>query len=762
MLENHSDENGLVREGLLSEIRAYLNGTAFPPHNDFQVALRESEERFRALVDSAPVAVGISRKGRTLFVNQAFADLFGYSQPAELVGMPLILFIAPSEREKIADYIHRREAKEDVPTRYESVALRKDGSTFPYLAQIGLITLHGEPTTVGYFIDIAQQKRVEFEQRILVEVSEVLASELDYQKTLDAFAKYIVPTLADLCIVDLLDMNGQSIRQVIVEHAQPHIQQHVLTLHQDAFSDLNSPFPSVQALCTGESVLIENLDENAVSADDSLRLLQQIGICSCAFIPLKARGRTVGVLNLHTDAESGRRFTPHDLYLLEQIAQRAALAFDNALLYDSMQQAHQQAEQARQDLAFLNRVSALLSSSLNYRHALDQLARIVVPKMAQWSHIDILQADNSIKRLAVAHVEPDKEHLLYELNKLFPSDLSATRGAGKVIRTGEPDYMPIVPAELIEAYANRPRHYELMKQFDVRSYIIVPLTARGRTFGAMTFATSTDMCFTERDLHLAQELANMAALSIDNAYLFHQERDAVQQAHAAIRARDEFLSIAAHELKTPITSINGFTQLLLRQISKKGALNTEQLPAFLERLQGQSSKLSVLVNQLLDISSLDGGRLAISPTLTPLVKLIAQVIQLRRELSPKHTIDLVAPVECTLLIDPIRMEQVITNLLDNAVKFSPEGTMVCVSVQTDDHAVTVTVQDQGVGVPEGQRDKLFQRFFRAETGRYFQGLGLGLYICQQIIELHSGTITAQFPDSGGTTMIITLPRDRHL
>lgn len=245
-----------------------------------------------------------------------------------------------------------------------------------------------------------------------------------------------------------------------------------------------------------------------------------------------------------------------------------------------------------------------------------------------------------------------------------------------------------------------------------------------------------------------------------NAELEDRVAERTSQLKEAVHARDEFLSIAAHELRTPVTSLRGFAQLLLRQLDK-AALDPNVLRQYLQIMDQQSIKLTKLVSQLLDISRLDSGRLITEPQLADLATLVRGVVENLRKTATNHTITLSAPPSLVTVVDPIRMEQVIINLLDNAVKYSPDGGAIDVSLtSTDDQTLSLTITDQGIGIPPEQRDRIFERFYQAHHGRNMSGVGLGLYISRQIVELHGGQLSAAFPPEGGTRFTVKLPVNR--
>ncbi len=234
------------------------------------------------------------------------------------------------------------------------------------------------------------------------------------------------------------------------------------------------------------------------------------------------------------------------------------------------------------------------------------------------------------------------------------------------------------------------------------------------------------------------------------------ERTAALQAALAIR--DEFLAVAAHELKTPITSLRINAQLIQRR-QQREAVN---LPAWLgERvsmIERQADRLTWLIEQVLDITRLDQQKMPIDCVPTDIVALARSLVTLMQARTTRHTITLAGEESVMAEIDPSRIEQVLSNLLDNAIKYSPDGGEVLVTIQTnDDNQVVITVRDHGMGISPDKRAAIFERFYQAHAEDHRSGLGLGLYICAQIVALHDGSITVDFPDDGGTQFVVTLP-----
>jgi signal transduction histidine kinase len=234
-------------------------------------------------------------------------------------------------------------------------------------------------------------------------------------------------------------------------------------------------------------------------------------------------------------------------------------------------------------------------------------------------------------------------------------------------------------------------------------------------------------------------------------------RDRNHELREAVATRDVFLSIAAHELKTPVTSLRGFVQLLLRNARRKREIAPERLESALDAIELQTGKLNQLVVRLLDTAQIEAGKLRIEPVRTDLVALVH--VALAQQLgAATHTFVVVGPEQLEAAVDPVRFEQVITNLLDNAVKFSPQGSIVTVGLEHgDDGGIRLSVTDQGVGIPPDRREDVFDCFCQAHSAGHLSGMGLGLHITREIVELHGGCVWIEEPEHRGSRFVVALP-----
>jgi signal transduction histidine kinase len=291
----------------------------------------------------------------------------------------------------------------------------------------------------------------------------------------------------------------------------------------------------------------------------------------------------------------------------------------------------------------------------------------------------------------------------------------------------------------------------VLRERQVHSLLGVPLMVDDQLIGVLHVGSLERRHFSPQDAGLLELAASRAAVAIERARLY-------QEARHAVDLRDEFLSVAAHELKTPITGMRLSTQLALRQLAAGGQVDPDRIRRALESVDLQIGKLARLVSQLLDISRLEAGKLVIEPAPTDLVELVEGVVTTAQANTDRHQISFSHDGSVSASVDPLRVEQIVTNLVDNAIKYSPDGGEIEVTVdEQEDGRVRIAVRDHGIGIPEDRRAHLFDRFYQAHGEGHFGGMGLGLYICQQIVEQHEGTIEAEFPPDGGTRIITSLP-----
>ncbi len=427
---------------------------------------------------------------------------------------------------------------------------------------------------------------------------------------------------------------------------------------------------------------------------------------------------------------------------------------ERAQSLEQEQRAREAAEESQRRAAFLAEASRLLAASLDWAATLERVAHLALPGFADWCVVDVVEEDRSLHRVAVAHVDPAKADAAHQLRTRFPPFLNWPAGVPRVLRTGTSELYEEVTADQLEAISREPAHRAVLEELGARSLLIVPLTARGKRLGAISLAYGpSGRRYGPADLALAEDLAIRAALAVDNARLYLRTQEAV-------RARDEFLSIASHELRTPVTSLLLAAQGLLR-LSKSGSLAQvppEFLASSLETTVRQSSRMAALIDRLLDVSRIQAGRLELQIEDVDLSavarEIVAQTAAEAQRAGCTVTLRSGGPVVGRW--DRARLEQVVANLLSNAFKYGA-GKPIELEVAAEPDRARLTVRDQGIGIPPERLSKIFERFERAVSARNYSGLGLGLYIVRRVLEALGGSIRVLSQQGLGSTFVVELP-----
>jgi PAS domain S-box-containing protein len=396
--------------------------------------------------------------------------------------------------------------------------------------------------------------------------------------------------------------------------------------------------------------------------------------------------------------------------------------------------------------SFLATASEQLLSSLDYEATLKKVARLAAATVADFCAIDLV-AEGQVQELVIAHRDPARANAFQKLRFRLPGALEWDQAAA----SPELKLVSLGPQELLDPETTR-----LVEQLDLRSVIRVPLVARDRLLGSLAFwRTNGSGPYGETDLRMAEDLAHRAAFAIENARLYREAQDAVG-------ARDEFLSIASHELRTPLTPLQLSMQRLLASrngIQPLEQLTTDELRRSLVRWDKQVRRLSHLIDNLLDVSRISAGRLDLKPEAVDLVEVAREIVarlwgDVPSAESPATVLAETGPV--VGLWDRLRVEQVVTNLLANAMKYGG-GKPVTVTVSRNERFACFEVRDQGIGIAAEKQAKIFERFERAVSSRVYGGLGLGLYIARQIVDAHGGMLEVSSNPGRGSVFTMQLP-----
>jgi serine phosphatase RsbU (regulator of sigma subunit) len=360
----------------------------------------------------------------------------------------------------------------------------------------------------------------------LLAASQTVAASLEEDDAVEAFARIAVTAMADLCIIDLREPDGR-LRRAAVAHADRDIEATVRDAIRRCPPDPAGDHPAAEALRTGEtqeaSELPPGLPDTATADPDAVRLLRQLGLCSSLAVPLTARGHTLGTVLLLSTA-TGRAVGPDDVEVAEDVARLAALAVDNARLVAGERTARESAEAARARVALLAEATSVLTATLEPTTALERLAALLVPGLADWCRVDLFDETVGVRRAAMTHVDPATEAALGAVEDGVPVDPSSDAPVSHVLRTGNPLLLEEATDDILVASARTLDQLDVYRSLGLRSLIVVPVEARGDVLGALTLGSaSSGRRFDEDDLALARDLGRRAGLAIDNAHLYQRE-----------------------------------------------------------------------------------------------------------------------------------------------------------------------------------------------------------------------------------------------
>jgi len=470
-----------------------------------------------------------------------------------------------------------------------------------------------------------------------------------------------------------------------------------------------------------------------------------------ACLPMRRREQVIALLYLELRRSPGG-LTAERLAALELLASHAAIFLENALRLQRERQARVLVEQSQRRSALLAEASAVLSESLDQTVVLHRLARFTARSFADWCVIDLIE-DHEIRRVAGAHADPSKQGLLDEIRSRYPPTWDSPQPAVQVLKTGEPLFYRGVTDQMVREMTRDEEHARIATALGARSGVVVPLLAHGQVLGAISAGSGhAHRGFEEADHELMLEIGRRAAIAIKNAQAHHQSQEAV-------RLRDEFLSVASHELNTPMAalmlSLEG-----LGTLDPELQLDAKSMAKVAKLAERQGKRLTKLINDLLDVTRMTRGALALHFEEVELTALVREVVtRYEPELVRAGcdiSLDLSGPVVGWW--DPMRLDQVVLNLLANAAKFGARRPIE-VKVDRVGDAARLAVIDQGIGVDPSQHQRIFERFERGVFSQHYGGLGLGLYICRRIVESHHGSVSVDSRPGQGARFTVELPLD---
>jgi PAS domain S-box-containing protein len=403
---------------------------------------------------------------------------------------------------------------------------------------------------------------------------------------------------------------------------------------------------------------------------------------------------------------------------------------------------------------FLADATRALSSSIDFEETVARVVRLAMPFLGEWSMVVLLDEHGAPRRIAVEASNPAHAETSREMLRSYPIDLEAEHGAGRVLRTREPELLPEV-SDLAGRRGSTVRERgELLRRLGLRSFMAVPLRARDRVIGVLDFGLiEPGRRFDEDDLALATELAGRCALAIDNARLHRRAQDAV-------RAREDMLAIVSHDLRNPIHSVRIAASIVEKAAAGRARPDAASRAA--AAIVRASERMARLIGDLVDLGSIDAGRLSIEQGVLSAREVVEEAIEAVRPAAAEAGLELSSrPAQQPLFVlgDHVRLHQLLVNLLSNAVKVTPAGGRVWVQQRARGESAVISVCDTGPGISREQRRKVFDAYWRG-AGVCYAGTGLGLSIAKGIAEAHRGRLWVVSRPGRGASFRFSLPRAR--
>ncbi|MGI8400383.1 MAG: sensor histidine kinase [Gemmatimonadaceae bacterium] len=644
-------------------------------------------------------------------VNQRYCQITGYSRE-EILQLKLEALTHPEDVPASREFITRIRSGELPEYKMEKRYIRKDGAIIWVNLTVSIVRASsGEPLYLVAFIeDITQRREAEYQANRSLSL---------LRATLESTADGIL----------VVDVSGK-----------------ILSFNQK-MPDMWGIPPEIFASGDDERAITAALAKLSHPEDFMAKVVELYNnpdVASYDVLELKD-GRIFERYSQPqriNDVAVGRVWSFRDV-----TARRRAEEQGRAL--EREQAARAEAENSQKRTALLAEASRVLSTSFDYQTTLAALVRLAVPTLADYCALDILEGDDEFKRIGEAHVDPTKSTLIRKVATFPRSALTAQHPLNRVMTTGYPVLEAEVTPAFIRASFAEPTQRQAVEALDPRSLICVPLVSSGKILGALTLVTSgSGRRYDEADLSLAADVARRAAIVVEHARLFHE-------AQQATKARDDVLAVVAHDLRNPLNTVTMAISLMLENTPPERTQERRQV----EIVRRAADRMNRMIQDLLDVRRMESGRLAIDLKAEDVNVIINDMIEMLRPLAEGSSIVLEPSVPeglPSVLCDSARIQQVLSNLVGNAVKFTPRQGRITVCAELIDGEVRFGVIDTGPGIPPEQVPHIFGQFWQASPSDR-RGIGLGLAIAKGIVEAHKGTIWVESHVGLGSTFYFTLP-----
>ncbi len=720
-------------------------------------ALRESEERYRQLFETSRDGIAITDlEGRLVDCNRAFLDLLAYESFDALQAQPFEN-VTPEEYREVEHLVIREETLvQGYSEEYEKEYLRRSGERVPVVVRTWL-RRDSQDQPVGLWVmvhDITERKRAEV---ALQELNRDLRRQARELAALNRAGQAITSTLELNAVLDLvireartlLDAQGVS---VLLCDLQTEVLTFAASVGPGAEQLLGMQIPPTAGIAgwvmqNREPALVNDVwqDPRFYSGIDQVTGLMTHSVLA---VPLIFKETGIGVIEAVNKA--GQPFDTHDLTILQGMSASAVIAIENARLYSQVQQ--ELAERKRtevelrhlnEDLVALNALATEIGQRLDLEHVLHTtMEQVMTAVSIDGAWIQLMNESQDPGSLALVV----QRGLSLEMAEALQSPELVETVCRQVADLTDPHAL-LLPVEL---------------EVETQPYaVVVPLRSKEKVQGFLGVMCSDGQELDLQDLQLLGTIGHQVGVAVENVRLAEKTAE-IEVLRQLDRLRSELIANVSHELRTPLGLIKIFATTLMREdVALDGATYRE----FLQNINEETDRLEKLVDNLLDLSRMQDGRMQLDRQPYDIREVIQAVVSAMGPQFTSHRLELdLGDDPLVASFDIKRIDQVLRNLFHNAIKYSPEGGSIEIHTRYDGEHVLIWVSDQGIGIPQEHLEKVFERFYRVQNTftQSVSGVGLGLAVCRGIVEAHHGRIWAESRLGEGSTFYFTLPAEMEL
>ena len=467
-------------------------------------------------------------------------------------------------------------------------------------------------------------------------------------------------------------------------------------------------------------------------------------------VPMLREGKPIGVLTL--TRLQVRPFTDKQINLVSTFADQAAIAIENVRLFEEVQARSRELSEALEHQTATSEVLSVISRSpTNAQPVFDAIVESAARLCGAVFSVVWLYDGERLHHVANNNFTPE---VIKRVLQTYPKRPDRSTVGGRAVLLGKIAHVP-------DTLSDPEYSHELALAGNWRSVLSAPMLRDGKPVGAISVGKAEPLPFSERQVQLLTTFADQAVIAIENVRLFDEIQEKNRQLQQASENKSQFVSSMSHELRTPLNAIIGLTEMMVTNAARFG---TEKAMEPLQRVNRAGTHLLGLINQVLDLSKIEAGKLELNPQTVQIAPLIDEVVGTARQLAQEKKNHLIVEVQenlGALTVDPMRLRQILLNLLSNACKFTKEGEVKLKARRVDDGCnwIELAVVDTGIGMTAEQRAKLFEEFSQADatTAQRFGGTGLGLAITRKLARMMGGDVTVTSEPGKGSVFTVRLP-----